>query len=115
MELPETLEGFRFPESLNRRLQFLLDKQNETGTLTADDPETGADIGLFSPRRDTFYEHFRWNGVVLVGLTPKGRATVAALAMNRARVLEIRHEGSLAGRHPPPDIWPSDIAPIPEE
>jgi len=39
------------------------------------DPESGKNLRLFSPRRDICQEHFRWNGVRLVGTTAVGRGT----------------------------------------
>ncbi len=68
---------------------------------TAADPETGEDVPLFNPRTDHWVDHFRWNGEVVVPLTPTGRATVAALAMNRPIILAIRQEETARGRHPP--------------
>jgi len=65
------------------------------------DPETSEDVRLFDPRHATWDDHFRWEGVRLAGSTDTGRATVAALAMNRPIVLAIRTEEALLGRHPP--------------
>jgi hypothetical protein len=47
--------------------------------------------------------HFTWSPdrVLLVGLTPTGQATVAALTLNRERVVNIRAADRDAGRHPP--------------
>jgi hypothetical protein len=67
----------------------------------ATDPDTGQPAALFNPRRDRWSEHFRWNGVLVVGLTPVGRATVAALGLNRPPLLKIRREEEERGRHPP--------------
>jgi hypothetical protein len=67
----------------------------------APDPATGELAPLFSPRQDSWPDHFRWNGVILVGLTAVGRATVAALDLNRPRILDIRYEEAGVGRHPP--------------
>ena len=64
------------------------------------DPQTGADVVLFNPRRDSWSEHFRWDGVRLDGRSPTGRATAAALAMNRPLMVAIREEEVLLGRHP---------------
>ncbi|MGL4419422.1 MAG: HNH endonuclease [Gemmataceae bacterium] len=72
--------------------------------LSAPDPETGADTPLFSPRTHSWAEHFRWDGAVVVPLTPIGRATVAALAMNRPLIVAIRLEEGERGRHPPPAL-----------
>jgi hypothetical protein len=47
---------------------------------------------LFHPRRDTWSEHFEFDGARIVGRTPVGRATVHVLAMNDPRRLELRAE-----------------------
>ncbi len=57
---------------------------------------------IFNPRMQSWQEHFRWDGVHVIGLTANGRATVAALDLNRAIILEIRTEEAIFGRHPPP-------------
>ena len=69
---------------------------------TALDPATGDAVPLFHPRRDAWRAHFRWEGVRVVGQTPTGRATAAALDMNRLLALAIRGEEALRERHPPP-------------
>jgi HNH endonuclease len=65
------------------------------------DPETRQTVSLFHPRQQVWSEHFRWDGVRLVGLTPTGRATIAALAMNRPAVLPVRMQEEASGWHPP--------------
>lgn len=60
--------------------------------LTGIDPESGAIVRLFHPRRDAWSDHFRLRGVALVGLTPIGRATVRTLAMNDAELMEARSD-----------------------
>jgi hypothetical protein len=50
--------------------------------LSGIDPETGAIVTLFHPRQDKGHEHFRYEGAVLVGMTPAGRATVRVLEIN---------------------------------
>ena len=69
---------------------------------SAPDPETGEDASLFSPRSQPWGDHFRWQGAVVVPLTATGRATVAALAMNRPMAVAIRQEEVERGRHPHP-------------
>ena len=69
--------------------------------LTAADPESGAEVPLFNPRSERWDEHFRWEGVNVVGLTPSGRATVDALSLNRPVIRAIREEEMVRGRHPP--------------
>jgi hypothetical protein len=66
------------------------------------DPATGRTIPLFHPRRQRWDNHFRWQGVTVVGLTPTGRATIAALQLNRPTIQAIRAEEMAHGRHPPP-------------
>jgi hypothetical protein len=72
---------------------------------TATDPTTGREAAIFNPRRDVWARHFRWEGLRMVGTTPTGRATVAALHMNRQLILAIREEESWRGRFPPPSEW----------
>ena len=73
---------------------------------TAHDPATGADVRIFDPRRDTWSEHFRWESERVHGLTATGRATIAALRMNRDLILAIRKQEAVLGRHPPGEIPP---------
>jgi len=68
---------------------------------TATDPDSGKEVPLFNPRTQTWAEHFRWEGERVVPLTSTGRATVAALAMNRPLIVAIRQEETARGRHPP--------------
>jgi hypothetical protein len=46
------------------------------------DPETGAFSFLFNPRTQQWSEHFRFEELTLVGLTPEGRTTVRLLQLN---------------------------------
>lgn len=69
---------------------------------SAPDPATGEDSPRFSPRVHVWENHFQWEGELVVPMTPPGRATVAALAMNRPLALAIRMEEAERGRHPPP-------------
>jgi hypothetical protein len=66
------------------------------------DPVNQQQVPLFNPRSDRWLEHFRWDGVRVVGLTATGRATVQRLKMNRSLVLGIRAEEASRNRHPPP-------------
>lgn len=54
------------------------------------DPETGELVPLFHPRRDRWADHFAWEGTLIVGRTPIGRATVQLLAMNDWQRVEVR-------------------------
>ncbi|HEX4056633.1 MAG TPA: HNH endonuclease signature motif containing protein [Tepidisphaeraceae bacterium] len=46
------------------------------------DPNTKRAVRIFSPRTDEWASHFRWNGAMLIGLTPEARATIVVLAIN---------------------------------
>jgi len=68
---------------------------------TAVDPDTEEDVALYSPRSQAWGEHFRWEGAIVSPLSAMGRATAAALAMNRPLIVSIRLEETARGRHPP--------------
>ena len=68
--------------------------------LTARDPKSDQAAPVFHPREQMWKDHFRWVGNRVVGLSPTGRATVAALRMNREIALAIRAEEARLGRHP---------------
>ncbi|MGK7873792.1 MAG: HNH endonuclease [Xenococcaceae cyanobacterium] len=73
---------------------------------TVVDPETGETVGLFNPRTQVWFEHFQWteDGLRIVGKTPIGRATVAALHLSDdPDALEVRSYWVMAGWHPPED------------
>jgi hypothetical protein len=46
------------------------------------DVDTGNIARLFNPRADVWADHFSYQGVILVGKTDIGRATVVVLAIN---------------------------------
>ena len=58
--------------------------------LTAIDPRTKRIVPLFNPRIQDWGEHFTFAGVVIVGLTPAGRATVRLLKMNAEERIKVR-------------------------
>jgi hypothetical protein len=72
--------------------------------LQATDPESTELVALFHPRRHLWGEHFIWSadGLRIVGLTAIGRATIAALDLNRQRVVNIRAADIAVDCHPPP-------------
>ena len=69
---------------------------------TVIDPQTREEAAIYNPRRERWSDHFRWEGVRVEGQTVTGRATVAALDMNRPLILSIRQEEANLGRHHPP-------------
>lgn len=58
--------------------------------LAGIDAATGAIVPLFHPRRDSWPAHFAVQDVLIVGLTPMGRATVRVLNMNAVDRTELR-------------------------
>jgi hypothetical protein len=66
----------------NPALACLADNNHKGPNLGGIDPSTGKRVWLFNPRRQKWSRHFRWQGPVLIGRTPVGRATIAVLAMN---------------------------------
>ncbi len=70
---------------------------------TAVDPDTGDEAKFFHPQQHVWQEHFVWNhdSTQLVGLTSKGRATIAALKMNRPQLQRVRNMWVKMGEHPP--------------
>jgi len=67
---------------------------------SAIDPATNQGTDLFNPRTQKWADHFRWESEIAIGPTPVGRATVAALNMNRALIVAVRREETIRGRHP---------------
>jgi hypothetical protein len=73
---------------------------------TGIDPETGERVPLFNPATQIWSKHFRWaeDGIIIVGLTSIGRATVSALHLSDdADALIVRSYWVQAGWHPPSD------------
>lgn len=79
--------------------------RQKSDKLKSFDEKSLSEVPLFNPRTDSWQEHFFWSTdtLLIIGLTPTGRATVVALAFNRARIINIRTADREIGRHPPPD------------
>lgn len=75
-------------------------KHTNTSAL---DPTSGQQVALYHPRTDRWQEHFAWSedGLLMVGLTPVGRATIAGLELNRSGVVNLRFALLAIGMHPP--------------
>lgn len=72
---------------------------------TGNDPKTGREEPLFHPRQMHWHEHFQWSedGLLLLGLTPTGRATIERLQINRELHILSRQLWVASGWHPPQD------------
>jgi HNH endonuclease len=82
--------------------------------IEARDPLTGEIVPLYNPRKDRWEEHFAWSEEIIeiVGCTPRGRATVERLQLNRPGVINLRrHRGRLCAPwrnpHRPPGGSPA--------
>ena len=78
--------------------------RHKSDKTTSHDPETGEEVPLFNPRTQVWAEHFRWSedGLRIIGRTPVGRATVAALHLDDdPDALLVRSYWVQAGWHPP--------------
>jgi hypothetical protein len=73
------------------------------------DPVSARDVPLFHPQRDVWAEHFAWaeGASEITGLTAIGRATVAALRMNRLQLIRMRRMWRKMGEYPPDIDWKS--------
>ncbi len=71
--------------------------------VSAPDPVTLNEVALFHPQQHRWLEHFSWNedATQIVGLTPTGRATIAALKMNRQQLMRVRQMWVAMNEHPP--------------
>ena len=67
------------------------------------DPESGSTVPMFNPRVHVWTEHFRFEDVTIIGLSPVGRAVVAAFDLNSARRMRIRAAERQFGYFPPAD------------
>jgi hypothetical protein len=78
--------------------------------LTGRDPVSSESTALFHPRQNRWRDHFVWNEdfIVMIGLTPVGRATVEALQLNREGVVNLRRILYAMGEHPPVEAEPGD-------
>ncbi|WP_107671317.1 HNH endonuclease [Cyanothece sp. BG0011] len=79
--------------------------RKKSNKIAVIDSETNKEISLFNPRKDNWKEHFIWSKdkLYIIGLTPKGKATVNTLDFNRSRVINIRKADLEINRHPPPE------------
>jgi hypothetical protein len=102
--IPESLGGLT--EESNLWLACSLCNDRKSNRIAWADPTSGEMVRLFDPRRQEWTDHFRWtaSGDEIVGLTPTGRATVAALQLNRTALVEARRLWVFVGWHPPPDV-----------
>jgi hypothetical protein len=99
--LPESRGGL----TIEHNLWLACHRCNEyKGVQThALDPLTGKRARLFNPHAQSWAEHFFWDesGTEIRGMTPTGRATVAALRLNNPEIVIARRHWVAAGWWPP--------------
>ena len=96
---PQSADGPTVPDNL--ALACVTCSLRKAARTKARDAVTGQLVPLFHPRRDLWSDHFRWTrGGKIAGRTPLGRATAAALAMNRLAVIAIRQTLAQLGELP---------------
>ncbi len=101
--IPQSLGGL--DEENNLWLACPLCNQHKADRIAALDPRTGEIVRLFNPRFEDWKDHFTWSsdGERIIGKTPTGRATVAALNLNRPSLVVARRAWVQVGWHPPKD------------
>ena len=75
----------------------------KSNKIAAVDPVSDVDAALFHPRNDEWHHHFAWDasGLLIIGITPTGRATVDLLKLNRSELVNLRSLLAMVGKHPP--------------
>ena len=99
--LPEAAGGLTIRENL--WLACHRCNEYKGARIQAYDPVTEEQVRLYNPRTQSWRAHFSWSldGAKIIGVTPCGRATVKALQLNNAYVVEARRFWNVAGWHPP--------------
>jgi hypothetical protein len=71
--------------------------------IEAMDPDSGERVPLYNPRTQKWSDHFEFSGdgAEILGKTKTGRATVAALQLNRQRAVLLRSLWMKVGWLPP--------------
>jgi hypothetical protein len=101
--LPRSLGGPTTEDNL--WLACSLCNDHKSNRFLVVDPETGLSVRVFNPRQQKWREHFVWSedATRIDGTTAEGRATVAALQLNRSSLVLARRLWVAAGWHPPQD------------
>ena len=99
--IPRVLKGSDF--IINLAYSCLACNSHKYAHIEAYDPVLGLFVPLYNPRVDVWEQHFCWSDdySILTGLTPKGRASIEKLRLNRASVVNLRVVLAAIGKHPP--------------
>ncbi len=85
----------------NLALSCTVCNRRKGSDISSLDPVTEALVPLFHPRIQHWVEHFRLDGLHIVGVTAEGRTTVAFLQLHAIERLLERAAFIRAGRYPP--------------
>lgn len=101
--IPESFGGLTEEENL--WLACSLCNQHKGSRIAVPDPLTEERVHLFDPRYQQWYEHFAWSTEQdrIVARSSIGRATLAALDLNRPSLVSARRASTAVGWHPPAD------------
>ncbi len=89
--IPKAAGGTNDPENLALTCPHC--NAHKWATTAGPDPATGEPAPFFNPRNERWEGHFAWSSeepTELVGQTPTGRATIAALGINNQDMIELR-------------------------
>jgi hypothetical protein len=86
----------------NLCLACFADNNHKGPNIAGLDPRTKKLAPLFNPRRHKWSRHFRWDGPLLVGMTPIGRTTIEVLEINLDYRVAFRQGLIDEGVFPPP-------------
>jgi len=101
--IPQSLGGPT--EEANLWLACSLCNDHKSNRIAFLDLLTGEVVRLFDPRRQVWRAHFAWTAENdrIISLTSTGRATIAALHLNRPSLVRARQAWVSAGWYPPTD------------
>ncbi|MFQ5731551.1 MAG: HNH endonuclease [Planctomycetaceae bacterium] len=86
----------------NLALSCITCNLRKASDLSSIDPDSGDIVPLFNPRTQAWSDHFRVDGVTIIGLTSEGRTTVEFLQLNSYERTSERRELMWTARFPPP-------------
>lgn len=98
---PISLGGQSEPENLALACPGC--NSHKSNRLEVTDPVTRQQVALYNPRQQDWGDHFGWSKdfLLIIGLTPTGRATVETLHLNRPPLINLRRALYGLGEHPP--------------
>lgn len=99
--IPRSVGGATSEDNL--WLACSLCNEHKSNRVWVTDPEIGNEVRVFNPRKQPWHDHFIWaeGDTRIDGITGVGRATVAALQLNRPSLVLARRLWVAAGWHPP--------------